>query len=327
MKNNRRYFTHYTELILILLIIVLCAILSQVNDGFLTMANFRSLLKGFTIEGFALIGMCFLLITGTFDISVASVTALSSFAFASLAITGMSILFCMIIAICLGAGVGAVNGIVVAKIGVNPFITTLATMTIVRGLVLAVSQGNPIRMSSDAFRSLSWSEFHGIPVIFIIFVIVVIVVDYLLRRIRWFRQLFFIGGNEYSAELTGINVRTMRIILFIIMGALAALSGIFSASRLEGSVPTAYVGMEMKLIVACVIGGCSLNGGQGSLFGAVLGLIFLFILDNGMVMMQINIYWFQGVLGVFLIGVVLINTLLKKGIIGKSTTVENKSTS
>lgn len=131
----------------------------------------------------------------------------------------------------------------------------------------------------------------------------------MLRKVRWFRQLFFVGGNENSAELIGINVLRIRLILFIIIGALAALSGALSSSRLEAAVPTAYIGTELKLMVACVIGGCSLNGGTGSLLGAALGLAFLFLLDNGMVMMGIDIYWFQGILGVFLIGVVTINTI------------------
>ena len=322
MRTKVRYFTHYTEIILIVLIVAFCAVFSQVNEGFLTMANFRSLLKGFTIEGFALVGMCFLLISGVFDISVASVMAMSAYVFTSMAMAGAPIVVCMVAAMLIGMGIGFLNGLMITRIGVNPFITTLATMTIVRGMVLAISQGNPIRMSSEAFKSLSWSEFQGLPVIFIVFVAFAIVVDYLLRNISWFRQFYFIGGDEYSAELTGINVRKMKVTMFMIMGVLAALSGIFSASRLEGSVPTAYYGMEMKLIVACIVGGCALTGGQGSVFGATLGLIFLFILDNGMVMMGIDIYWFQGILGFFLIGIVLINTLLTKGIKDRASSVD-----
>jgi len=323
MRYKARSSVNITELVLVILIVVLCAAFSQVNEGFLTLANFRSLLKGFTIEGFALVGMCFLLISGAFDISVASVMAVSAYTFTSLAMTGWNIPVCIIISLLLGMGIGGFNGVVITKIGVNPFITTLATMTIVRGLVLAISQGNPIRMSTPAFKSLSWTEWFDLPAVFIVFVVFVIIVDFMLRRISWFRQIYFIGGDEYSAILSGIDAKKMRIILFIIMAMLAALSGILSASRLEGSVPTAYVGVEMKLIVACVIGGCSLNGGQGTLFGATLGLIFLFILDNGMVMMGIDIYWFQGILGAFLIGVVLLNTMFSKGK-NRGNTLENQ---
>jgi ribose transport system permease protein len=210
-------------------------------------------------------------------------------------------------AVLTGGFVGLLNGLIITRLQVNPFITTLATMTIVRGLVLAVSQGNPIRMSAPEFNRFSAASIGGVPIMFIALIVTIAALDVMLRKLRWFRQLYFIGGNENSAELTGINVLKMRLILFVIIGALAALSGALSSSRLEASVPTAYVGTEMKLMVACVIGGCSLNGGSGSLLGVALGLAFLFLLDNGMVMMGIDIYWFQGVLGVFLIGVVLVN--------------------
>ncbi|HVI42504.1 MAG TPA: ABC transporter permease [Anaerovoracaceae bacterium] len=307
-KSTVRMMMEQTEFVLIVLIIIMCIILNFINEGFFTAANFRSMSRGFAIEGFMLIGMCFLLITGAFDISVASVMAIAGYAFTSLAVAGINTWIALLLAILLGGFVGLCNGLIITKLQVNPFITTLATMTIVRGLVLAISQGNPIRLSTPEFNRFSAAAINGIPVMFIVLVIAIIILDIMLRKVRWFRQLFFIGGNENSAELTGINVLRMRLILFIIIGALAALSGALSSSRLEASVPTAYVGTEMKLMVACVIGGCSLNGGRGSLFGAALGLAFLFLLDNGMVMMGIDIYWFQGILGVFLIGVVLINT-------------------
>ena len=133
--------------------------------------------------------------------------------------------------------------------------------------------------------------------------------DFALRNIRWFRQLYFIGGNPNSAELTGINVKKMRLIMFGFSGFMAALAGCFSASRLQGSVPTNNAGTAMKLMVACVIGGSSFSGGRGSMLGSALGLVFLTILNNGMIMLKISDYWFNCVLGIFLIAVVFINTL------------------
>jgi ribose transport system permease protein len=303
-----RLMTQQTEFVLIILIVVMCLLLNHINEGFFTAANFKSMSRGFTIEGFTLIGMCFLLIIGAFDISVASVMALAGYSFTSLALLGINTWIAMLLGIAVGGAVGLINGLIFTKLRVNPFITTLVTMTVVRGFVLAVSQGNPIRMSGPEFNRFSAASIEGVPVMFIVLAVVIVALDIMLRKVRWFRQLYFIGGNENSAELTGINVLRMRLILFVVIGALAGLSGSLSSSRLEASVPTAYVGTEMKLMVACVIGGCSLNGGSGTLFGAALGLAFLFLLDNGMVMMGIDIYWFQGILGLFLIGVVLINT-------------------
>ena len=300
----------HNEFVLIILILVLCIVLQFVNKGFFTLANFRTMSRGFAIEGFALIGMSCLLVTGMFDMSIGSVMVLASFLFtSSVSKSGTPVILALLLALAAGTAVGLVNGLVVTKLHVNAFITTLSTMTIFRGLVLSVTQGNPIRCTDRAFTALSKSSIAGWPVMLFVFIIVIVLLDYCMRSIRWFRQLYFIGGNENSAELTGINVRKMRVILFTVSGILAALSGCLSASRLQACVPTSYTGAAMKLMVACVIGGCSFNGGRGSLFGSVLGLLFLALLDNGMVMMNINIYWFDCILGLFLIAVVFINTV------------------
>lgn len=300
----------HNEFVLVVLIVVMCIVLSQVNNGFLTVTNFKSMSRGFAIEGFALIGMAFLLTTGMFDMSIGSVMAFAGYIFTSLVSkSDFNVVIALVIAVIAGGAVGAINGLMVTKLKVNAFITTLATMTIFRGLVLSMSQGNPLRCATKAFSSLSKASIGGWPIMLFIIILVFIALDLMMRNVRWFRQLYFIGGNENSAELTGINVKRMRVILFIISGALAALSGCLSASRLQASVPTSYTATAMELMVACVIGGCSFDGGRGTIFGSALGLLFLTLLDNGMVMMEISIYWFECILGLFLIAVVFINTL------------------
>lgn len=316
-KITFKHLMEQPEFVLIILLVIMCIILNNVNAGFFTPANFKPMSRGFTIEGFTLIGMTLLLISGVFDISVGSVMALSGFIFTALAAAHVNVYIAFAAALLAGAFIGLINGLVITKLEVNPFIATLAMMTIVRGLVLALSQGKPVRVSTPEFNQFSVTQTFGIPTMFIVFIIVIICVDYLLRHVRYFRQLYFIGGNENSAELTGINVKRVRLILFICIAVLAALSGVLSSSRLEAAVPNAYIGLEMKLIVACVIGGCSLNGGSGSMFGSALGLAFLFLLDNGLVMLGVDIYWFTGVLGIFLIAVVFLNTF-------SATSIERK---
>jgi len=310
------------EIVLIIVLIAMCFILNNINAGFFTPANFKPMSRGFTIEGFTLIGMTLLLISGVFDISVGSVMALSGFVFTALAANHVNVYLAILAALLVGAVIGVINGLVITKLEVNPFIATLATMTIVRGLVLALSQGKPVRVSTPEFNQFSTTESFGIPTMFIVFIVVLIIVDLLLRNTRYFRQFYFIGGNENSAELTGINVKRVRMILYICIAVLAALSGVLASSRLEAAVPNAFFGVEMKLIVACVIGGCSLNGGSGSMLGSALGLAFLFLLDNGLVMLGVDIYWFSGVLGLFLIGVVLLNTFSSSSIEKKQKKAE-----
>ncbi len=297
------------EFLLVLIIIAFIIILGSINSAFLQTSNFISMTRGFTIDGFVLIGMTFLLISGVFDISVGSNMALSAYLFTMMCVAGVPLVPAMLLTLVLGAVIGLINSLIINKINVNAFIATLAMQTILRGVVLAISQGKPARYTGDAFVALMKGSVFGLPTMFLIFIVVIILVDLVLRRIRFFRQLYFIGGNAVSAELTGISVKRTKTIFFVIIAMLAAFAGMLSASRLQGCVPNAYAGLEMKLIVACVIGGCALSGGMGTMIGSALGLIFLYILDNGLIMLKVNIYWFEGVLGVFLIVVVLINTL------------------
>lgn len=326
-KSFFRRLSQQPEIVLVIVLILMCFILNFVNKGFFTPANFKPMSRGITIEGFTLIGMTFLLISGVFDISVGSVMALCGFVFTALAAAGVNVYIAILAALAAGGVVGLINGLVITRLEVNPFIATLSTMTIVRGLVLALSQGRPVRVSTPEFNQFSTSETFGIPTMFIAFVFVVIGVDYLLRHIRYFRQLYFIGGNENSAELTGINVKQVRLVLYIVIAVLTALGGVLASSRLEAAVPNAFFGLEMKLIVACVIGGCSLNGGSGTMLGSALGLVFLFLLDNGLVMLGVDIYWFTGVLGVFLIAVVLLNTVSASSVEQKQKKMERSSRS
>jgi ribose transport system permease protein len=305
MKN----LIYQREFLLIVILVVMCIAIGNVNEGFWTVANFKGLARSFALDSVVLIGMTFLLISGMFDISVASVMALSGFVFASLFINGIPILFAALITLAIAGVIGYFNGFVITKFKVNPFITTLSTQTIVRGTVLALSQGRPIRATAAAFTIFSTSEIFGIPTVFIVTVAVLICVDLALRNIRYFRQLYFIGGNEMSAELIGIDVNKTRVIFYITAAMLAAVSGMLSASRLGGASPIAYAGKELILLAAAVIGGCSLNGGQGTMFGSALGLMFLFLLNNGLIMLRVDIFWFNFAVGFFLIVVVLINTL------------------
>ena len=221
------------EIILIFILILMCIILNFVNNGFFTPANFKPISRGITIEGFTLMGMTFLLISGVFDISVGSVMALSGFVFTALAAAGINVYIAILAALLVGAAIGVINGLVVTRLEVNPFIATLATMTVVRGIVLAMSQGRPVRVSTPEFNQFSTSEIFGIPTMFIVFFLILLLVDYVLRHVRWFRQLYFIGGNANSAELTGIDVRKVRLVCYICTAALAALSGVLASSRLR----------------------------------------------------------------------------------------------
>jgi ribose transport system permease protein len=215
--------------------------------------------------------------------------------------------FAILGGIAVGMAFGAFNALVIVKYKVHPFIVTFGTLFIARSIGLAITQGNPIRVNDKIFTFMGTGLVGGIPFAFIVIVILAVLADFAMRRVRFFRQFYFIGGNEGGAELTGINVTRVRVISFIFSGMLAAVSGVLSSARLMGAVPNAYMGIELKLIVAAVIGGCTLKGGEGTIAGSMLGLVFLFLLSNSMTLLGINIYWEPFVLGIFLIIVVLYN--------------------
>ncbi len=306
-SNTIRPWLRIRELPLLIFILVMIAVLTYSSPAFMQKANFLSLARGFSIEGITLIAMTILLISGVFDISVGGVMALSGVVCSILMVENVPLPFSILGGIAVGMAFGAFNALVIVKYKVHPFIVTFGTLFIARSIGLAITQGNPIRVNDKIFTFMGTGLVGGIPFAFIVIVILAVLADFAMRRVRFFRQFYFIGGNEGGAELTGINVTRVRVISFIFSGMLAAVSGILSSARLMGAVPNAYMGIELKLIVAAVIGGCTLKGGEGTIAGSMLGLVFLFLLSNSMTLLGINIYWEPFVLGIFLIIVVLYN--------------------
>lgn len=307
LSNTLRSLLRIRELPLLIFILLMVAVLTYSSPAFMQKANFLSLARGFSIEGITLVAMTILLISGVFDISVGGVMALSGVVCSILMVEKVPLPFAILGGIAVGMAFGAFNALVIVKYKVHPFIVTFGTLFIARSIGLAITQGNPIRVNDKIFTFMGTGLVGGIPFAFIVIVILVVLADFAMRRVRFFRQFYFIGGNEGGAELTGINVTRVRVISFIFSGMLAAVSGVLSSARLMGAVPNAYMGIELKLIVAAVIGGCTLKGGEGTIAGSMLGLVFLFLLSNSMTLLGINIYWEPFVLGIFLIIVVLYN--------------------
>jgi ribose transport system permease protein len=307
LSNTLRSLLRIRELPLLIFILLMVAVLTYSSPAFMQKANFLSLARGFSIEGITLVAMTILLISGVFDISVGGVMALSGVVCSILMVEKVPLPFAILGGIAVGMAFGAFNALVIVKYKVHPFIVTFGTLFIARSIGLAITQGNPIRVNDKIFTFMGTGLVGGIPFAFIVIFILVVLADFAMRRVRFFRQFYFIGGNEGGAELTGINVTRVRVISFIFSGMLAAVSGVLSSARLMGAVPNAYMGIELKLIVAAVIGGCTLKGGEGTIAGSMLGLVFLFLLSNSMTLLGINMYWEPFALGIFLIIVVLYN--------------------
>lgn len=298
------------EITLLCVIVGIIVVMSFTSPYFLSLSNFRAMAIGMAPTAIIVIGMAILLASGGFDLSVGSVMALSSTLVALLLISGISIPLAVLAGILLGALVGLVNGVLITGVGINPLVATLGTMSIARGIALLLTEGFSISNLPAAFGYVGRGDVVGIPLLVIITLGLVLIFDLLVRHGRFFRQIYFIGANEKAAMLSGIAVNRVRIVAYVLTGMLAALAGVLLASRLMSGTPTAGNALELQVLAAAVIGGASLRGGEGTILGAFLGVVFVALINNSMTMLAISIYWQVIVTGAVLIAAVTLDMLV-----------------
>lgn len=298
------------EMAMIILLLISGLIMTVFSPYFLSWTNFVAISRGFAMEGLVVVGMSILLVSGNFDLSVGSVMALAGIVTAWLMVkTGAPQIAAVLCGVGVGGLAGLINGLIVSKIKVNPLIATLGMMSVARGICLGFTEGRPVINVPLSFAWFGQGSLAGFPVPFLIMVLIVIAADLALRRSRPLRQLYYVGGNQPAARLSGINVDRVILLGFITSGAFAALAGILSMARLQSGVPTAFVGVELRIIAACVIGGMSLSGGEGTVTGALLGLVFMALVSNAMTLFGVSIYWEGVITGSILILAVSIDML------------------
>ena len=228
-----------------------------------------------------------------------------------LLLTGMPIFIAVLCGLIMGGVIGVANGVLVTSFGINPLIATLGTMSIARGIALVLTEGFSVSSLPSSFAWIGKASFGGFPVIVIVTLVLVVLFDLAVRHTRFFRQVYFIGANEKAAMLSGIHVNRVRIILYALTGILAAFAGILLASRLMSGTPTAGNGIELQVLAAAVIGGASLRGGEGTILGAFLGVVFVALINNTMTMLAVSIYWQMIVIGGVLIMAVALDMLIR----------------
>jgi ribose transport system permease protein len=229
-----------------------------------------------------------------------------------LTVNDVPIPLAILITLVLGLVIGAGNGALVAFLNVNPLIATLGTMSVARGLALVMTEGYNVSSLPDGFTQLGQEGPLQLPWMVWITAVLIIAGDLALRRTRFLRQVYYIGGNERAAQLSGIPVHRMRVFTYMLSGLLASLAGILLAARLSTAVPTAGQGLELQVIAAAIIGGASLAGGEGTVLGAVLGVVFLSLISNALTILSVSVFWQIVVTGVILIAAVSIDMLLRR---------------
>jgi ribose transport system permease protein len=297
--------------LIILLIIGLVFTLG--SDRFLTPSNLMNIALQTSIIAIVAIGMTFVMLTAGIDLSVGSVMALSGALAAGLAVNqGLGTFAGIGLALLAGMAVGAVNGLLVVKGKMPPFVATLSTLAIARGLTLVYTQGRPISGIDDRFIFLGSGEILGISAPVVIMAIVFVIAYAVLRSTRFGNYVYATGGNEEVSRLAGIRTSWITLSVYLISGFLAAMGGILLVARLWSAQPNAAVGWELDAIAAPVLGGVSLFGGVGSVAGTVAGAFILGILSNGLNLMGVPSFYQQVIKGVVLILAVMLDVLASR---------------
>jgi ribose transport system permease protein len=294
-------------------ILLLCIALSFIYPAqFATVENFSQLLLNLSIDTIVAVGMMILMISGMFDLSVGSVVAFSG-GMAGYLMYYHDVHFLMAIAAGLAGSllIGFVNGWLIAKVGINPMIQTLAMMGIVRGLALMLS-GAGIQNFPYNFIYIGQSRLLKLQAPVWYMLVIVILFAWLVRKTVFFRRYFYIGGNERAARLSGIHVEKMKIWAFVLSAFLAGVAGILLASRMGAALSTSGRGLELRVITAVILGGASLSGGYGKIWGAFLGALFMAVLNNMLIISRVSGYWQEVILGIILIAAVGLDQLLLK---------------
>ncbi|WP_429813936.1 ABC transporter permease [Ensifer sp. B1-9] len=299
---------------LIAIILALGIVMSFASPHFLTFGNLRAMLMSFSVEGIVVVGMTILLIVGGIDLAVGSVVCFAMVLAGSLFLAGVDPWTASLIGILASSLIGMIMGFFVTVVGLNHFITSLAGMVIVRGLCLVITKGTPLSLFTlpASFKAVGQGTFHGIPYVILIFVTVVVLFDFLLRRATAFRKVFYTGSNEKAALYSGIKTKQVKFWVTVLCSTLAGVAGVIYMSRFGAATPTFGVGMELNIIAAAVIGGASLNGGSGTILGAILGIALLSVVTSSLILLDVSVYWQDMIKGCILLAAVSIDHVLHK---------------
>lgn len=300
MKKNLGKALPREKTVLFALIFVVL-IFTILDRSYLTLANMVDISKQATINGIIAIGMTFAIISGGIDLSVGCSFAITIVAVGELTVLGVPPFFAFLIGIVIGIALGYVNGLLVTKLNLQPFIATLATMSVYRGVAYVVTGGWPVLGIPSSYRQMLGAKlFLDIPIYVFLFIFIAIIAHILLKKTRYGNYIVAVGSNEEAAKLSGLNVDKIKVIAYCIAGACAALAGMIMLSSLGTGEPAAGAGYELDAIAAAAIGGTRMAGGRGTALGTVLGALFLASLKIGLIIIGVDTFWQYIVTGIII---------------------------
>ncbi len=301
-----------SQLAALLGLVVICVVLTILTPHFLTLSNFFNISRQAAVITIIAIGETFVILTGGIDLSVGSLVTLTSCAMALVMINTGDILLGVAVGLAVGLGVGLINGLLIAKAGLPPFIATLGMLGIAQGVALVITFGRSMFGLPPSFRWVGQGTLLGIPVPLILVLVLFAIFHVILTYNRLGRYILSVGGNEEATRLSGINVDGVKIAAYVISGLTAAIGGIVLSSRINSAHPAAGQGYELDAIAAAVIGGTSLMGGEGTVIGTLIGSFMMAVIRNGLNLLNVNSFWQQIVIGLVIIGAVWMDRARKR---------------
>ncbi len=312
-SKARRALTVLVNQSTLLVLLVLVTVTAILIPEFLTVNNILNVLRQVSITGIVAVGMTLVIITGGIDLSVGAVVALGGVAAVASLSAGFSVPLSIMFALAVGFGVGAFNGGVIAYANVSPFVTTLGTMYIIRGMTLVVTNGEALWGLPSRFARIGTGYVFGIPIPVLIMLSIYLAGFLLLRYFVFGRYVLAVGGDEEAARLCGIPVKSIKMYTYALCGMLAALAGVILSGRLGSAQPSVGAGYELIAIAATVIGGTSLAGGKGTMLGTLIGTIILGVVSNALNLWGVASFYQTVIIGCIVLAAVLVDKLRKRG--------------
>ena len=306
----RRLFEN-TNLGLLAVTALLFVVMSAIYPHFRTLYNMEVVAMGFVQEAIMALGMTIVIISGGIDLSVGSVLVLSSILVGLFLKAELGIAVSIILTLGVASLIGLANAVMINRLRAHPFIVTLGTMTIVRGFALVLTGGHPVTGFPKDFSFFGQGYLFDIPFPVVLFVGLALVFHVMLRRNRYFSQVYFIGSNPEAARRCGIDVGRFRCVIYVLSAVLAGIAGIITASQYISASSSFGLDAELRVITAVMIGGASLSGGVGTIGRTVLGVVFLAIVANALVQAGVPTYWEKVVYGTMLVLSVLLEQYLR----------------
>ena len=306
--------------ILIALILV-CIMLAFGNEYFLTTRNIVNVLRQTSINGILAIGMTFVILTRGIDLSVGSVVALTGVVSASFATTATTAMvpggpypaaLALLVGLATGLAAGWISGLIVSRFKVPAFVATLGMLSAARGLTLLYAGGKPVPALTDGYRYIGTGTVFGIPMPVIVFALVFIGAYWVLSSTRFGRHVYAAGGNPHAARVSGVNVKRVTLLVYVISGGMAAIAGMILAARTGSALTQAGIAYELDAIAAVVIGGTSLSGGVGRVTGTLIGALLIAVVNNGLDLMGVESYYQQVIKGMLIVAAVMLDQARSK---------------